>query len=124
MRFVLVCLVLACAHAAPPAEERVSPDPVAQAPSPAPTAEVTATAPAVEPAVEKPSPGPDVEALLKGMTLEAKVGQMMMVGFGGHVVDAAVVALVQGKQVQTRINDMLVVDYLEPDPPFRGDPKF
>jgi beta-N-acetylhexosaminidase len=53
----------------------------------------------VEPAVEKPSPGPDVEALLKGMTLEAKVGQMMMVGFGGHVVDAAVVALVQGKQV-------------------------
>jgi hypothetical protein len=32
--------------------------------------------------------------------------------------------LVQGKQVQTRINDMLVVDYLEPDPPFRGDPKF
>jgi beta-N-acetylhexosaminidase len=44
-------------------------------------------------------PAHDVEALLKGMTLEAKVGQMMMVGFSGHVVDAAVVALVQGKQV-------------------------
>jgi beta-N-acetylhexosaminidase len=33
------------------------------------------------------------------MTLEAKVGQLMMVGFGGHVVDASVVALVKGKQV-------------------------
>ncbi len=32
--------------------------------------------------------------------------------------------LVRGKQVQTRINDMLVVDYVEPDPPFRADPKF
>jgi hypothetical protein len=32
--------------------------------------------------------------------------------------------LVRGKQVQTRINDMLVVDYLEPDPPFQADPKF
>jgi hypothetical protein len=32
--------------------------------------------------------------------------------------------LVRGKQVQTRINDMLVVDYVEPDPPFQADPKF
>ncbi len=32
--------------------------------------------------------------------------------------------LVRGKQVQTRINDMLVVDYIEPDPPFQADPKF
>jgi hypothetical protein len=31
---------------------------------------------------------------------------------------------VRGKQVQTRVNDLLVVDYLEPDPPFRADPKF
>jgi hypothetical protein len=32
--------------------------------------------------------------------------------------------LVRGKQVQTRINDMLVVDYVEPDPPFRADLNF
>jgi hypothetical protein len=32
--------------------------------------------------------------------------------------------LVRGKQVQTRVNDMLVVDYVEPDPPFRADLKF
>jgi hypothetical protein len=32
--------------------------------------------------------------------------------------------LVRGKQVQTRINDMLVVDYVEPDPPFQADTKF
>jgi len=32
--------------------------------------------------------------------------------------------LVRGKQVQTRINDVLVVDYVEPDQPFQADPKF
>ena len=32
--------------------------------------------------------------------------------------------LVRGKRAQTRINDMLVVDYVEPDPPFQADPKF
>jgi len=32
--------------------------------------------------------------------------------------------LVRGKQAQTRINDMLVVDYVEADPPFQADPKF
>src|ERR1035441_2024574 len=32
--------------------------------------------------------------------------------------------LVRGKQVQIRVNNMLVVDYVEPDPPFRADPKF
>ncbi len=32
--------------------------------------------------------------------------------------------LVRGKQVQIRINDMLVVDYVEPDQPFRADLKF
>ena len=32
--------------------------------------------------------------------------------------------LVRGKQVQTRINDMLVVDFVEADPPFQADPKF
>ena len=32
--------------------------------------------------------------------------------------------LVRGKQVQIRLNDMLVVDYVEPDPPFRADLNF
>ena len=32
--------------------------------------------------------------------------------------------LVRGKQVQIRVNDMLVVDYVEPDEPFRADPHF
>jgi Domain of Unknown Function (DUF1080) len=31
---------------------------------------------------------------------------------------------VRGKRVQTRINNMLVVDYVEPDQPFQADPKF
>lgn len=31
---------------------------------------------------------------------------------------------VRGKQVQIRVNDMLVVDYTEPDPPFRADTNF
>jgi hypothetical protein len=32
--------------------------------------------------------------------------------------------LVRGKQVQIRVNQMLVVDYIEPTPPFRADPNF
>ena len=32
--------------------------------------------------------------------------------------------LVRGKQVQIRLNDMLVVDYVEPNVPFRVDPQF
>src|SRR3569833_1331766 len=32
--------------------------------------------------------------------------------------------MVRGKRVQTRINDMLVVDYIEPDQPFQADTKF
>ncbi len=32
--------------------------------------------------------------------------------------------LVRGKQVQIRLNNMLVVDYVEPDPPFRADLNF
>ena len=32
--------------------------------------------------------------------------------------------LVRGKQVQIRLNNMLVVDYIEPDPPFRADLNF
>jgi hypothetical protein len=32
--------------------------------------------------------------------------------------------LVRGKQVQIRLNDMLVVDYVEPAEPFRADPAF
>ena len=31
--------------------------------------------------------------------------------------------VVRGKRVQTRINDMLVVDYVEPEKPFQADPK-
>jgi len=57
------------------------------------------TEPEPEPEPPKKKSPPDVQALLAGMTLEAKVGQMMMVGFGGTVVDAPVEALVRGKQV-------------------------
>ena len=32
--------------------------------------------------------------------------------------------LVRGKQVQVRVNEMLVVDYVEPAEPFRADPNF
>lgn len=32
--------------------------------------------------------------------------------------------MVRQKQVQVRLNDMLVVDYIEPDPPVQGDPRF
>lgn len=32
--------------------------------------------------------------------------------------------LVRGKQVQIRVNNMLVVDYVEPEPPFRADLNF
>jgi hypothetical protein len=32
--------------------------------------------------------------------------------------------LVRGKQVQIRVNNMLVVDYVEPETPFRADPDF
>jgi len=32
--------------------------------------------------------------------------------------------LVRGKRVQTRVNDTLVVDYVEPDQPFQADTKF
>jgi uncharacterized protein Usg len=31
--------------------------------------------------------------------------------------------VVRGKQVQIRLNEMLVVDYIEPDPPFLADPQ-
>lgn len=32
--------------------------------------------------------------------------------------------LVRGKEIQIRLNDMLVVDYVEPQPPFRADQNF
>jgi hypothetical protein len=32
--------------------------------------------------------------------------------------------LVRGKEVRIWVNEMLVVDYVEPDPPFRADPNF
>ena len=63
---------------------------------------------AVEPSPVPPTPvasaqsvkwgPPEVEARLKQMTLEQKVGQLMMVGFGGQVVDEKIEELVRGKQ--------------------------
>src|SRR5277367_2956807 len=102
MRIAPVCLLIACAHASPPAQ-----DPTPQATYPA---RLTAAAPSVEaeavteqaaPApVAEPTPGPtsnhspNLDSLIAGMSVEAKVGQLMMVGFGGHTVDASIVALV------------------------------
>ncbi|WP_245918753.1 beta-N-acetylhexosaminidase [Melittangium boletus] len=49
---------------------------------------------------ERPPPPPSrVEALLGGMSLEDKVGQVMMVGFGGTEVDGGVEQLVRGRRV-------------------------
>jgi beta-N-acetylhexosaminidase len=97
MRNVLLCLLIGCAHTAPPAPSPVEAPPPPPEPVAAPQQPEPPPAPSPTPSPERR--GPDVEALLKGMSVEAKVGQMMMVGFGGHVVDASVVALVQGKQV-------------------------
>src|SRR5262245_56667363 len=96
-RLLVTLLLLACAHAREP-----EPRPPAAEPSPAPSPRVdpaSGPAVAVEPAPSAPKGPPDVETLLSTMSLEAKVGQMMMVGFGGTVVDAPVEALVRGKLV-------------------------
>ena len=86
----------ACAH----------PGPVLQAPPPPAPAplQARAAAPAEAKAPEAvppgaPAEGPDLDALRSRLTLEQKVGQLMMVGFGGQVVDAQIAALVQGRQV-------------------------
>ncbi|MFO0597334.1 MAG: glycoside hydrolase family 3 N-terminal domain-containing protein [Myxococcaceae bacterium] len=54
----------------------------------------------VVPAAAAPRTGaPDVDELLSKMTVEEKVGQLMMVGFGGKSVDAAITDLVRGYRV-------------------------
>ncbi len=126
MRLAPVCLLIACAHASPPQHDSIPP-----AQYPARSAPVTphveaqpADEPAGQPAVAEPLPrptsnhSPDVDALIAGMSVEAKVGQLMMVGFGGHAVDASIVALVKGKLVggvcmfKRNINDPLQVGQL------------
>jgi beta-N-acetylhexosaminidase len=104
-RLLVPLLLMACAHAREP--EPRPPPPAVPAPraeaSPPPQAEPPAAPRVIEPTPQPAVPPrkgpPDVEALLAGMSLEAKVGQMMMVGFGGTVVDAPVEALVRGKLV-------------------------
>ncbi len=66
---------------------------VAAAPASAPAPEV------VEPALPPPSAPPDVEGRLKKLSVEQKVGQLMMVGFGGLVLDPKIEELVKGRQV-------------------------
>ncbi len=83
--------------AEPPAPE-VWPRPPEQKPEkPARSAAAEPTAPS-EPAPPARQ-GPDVASLLSRMTLEQKVGQLMMVGFGGLEVDENIEALVKGRQV-------------------------
>ena len=90
-RSLIISLVTmaACVHA---------PAPVAEAPAPAPS---VAEAPAAAPAVAAPVPKPviDVTARLAAMTLEQKVGQLMMVGFGGFEMDGRIESLVKGLRV-------------------------
>lgn len=57
----------------------------------------------VPPAPEPPAPRAplaiDIAARVRKMTVEQKVGQLMMIGFGGQVVDARIEGLVKGLQV-------------------------
>lgn len=110
LRSLVPLLLLACVHAPPeaPPPARVEPTPpvVDVEPQPAPpeppqteVADPGTAAVATAVTEEKPKAPVDTEALLANMSLEAKVGQMMMVGFGGTVVDSSIEALVRGKQV-------------------------
>ena len=82
-------MVLAACVRAPP-----QPIPLAQKPV------ELARADALPPPVESPSASPpDVATLLGRMTLEDKVGQLMMVGFAGKEVDAAITELLRGYRV-------------------------
>lgn len=83
-------LLAACVKAVPPGPHST--------PAPAPVAPVAAPL-ALSPPVPARAPAPDVEALLSRMTLEEKVGQLMMVGFAGQVVDPAISDLVRGYRV-------------------------
>lgn len=98
---LLGCTLLGCSLVSrpdPPVATPALPPPAPAAraePGPAPE-----PAPVPEPAALLPAtPGVDVEVLLQRLTLEQKVGQLMMVGFGGTEVDASVEALVRGRQV-------------------------
>jgi beta-N-acetylhexosaminidase len=55
--------------------------------------------PAASVALSAPGVSGRVERLLLRLTAEQKVGQLMMVGFKGFVVDASVATLVRGRQV-------------------------
>jgi beta-N-acetylhexosaminidase len=97
-------LVSACVHA--PAAEPVAPAPVAavEPPEEKPLEQAVEAPRATAEAVVEPAPAPvpppaDVEALLKKLTVDQKVGQLMMVGFGGLVLDPKIEALVKGRQV-------------------------
>lgn len=69
-------------------------------PAPLVTAEPDPSAfPAPAPAPAEAFPPVDVEGLISRMTLEQKIGQLMMVGFGGLTVDTTVEQLVRGRQV-------------------------
>ncbi|MBS1153347.1 MAG: Beta-hexosaminidase [Myxococcaceae bacterium] len=98
LKTVSVWLWLAgCAHAPVPA-----PMAPIEAPRPADSAPVLPPAdPIAEPAPPPPPPPPvfDVAAKLKRMTLEQKIGQLMMVGFGGQTMDPKIEELVKGLQV-------------------------
>ena len=85
LALALALLLGSCATAPPP-------PPLAPAAPPARVDSAPATPRSVAPASR-------VEALLAGLSLEDKVGQVMMVGFGGPRVDGAVEALVRGHRV-------------------------
>ncbi len=91
-----VLLALAAGACATPSSH--APEPAPRAPSATPAPEVT----------HDPSPPASpldlalrerVEAVMASMSLEDKVGQVMMVGFGGTGVDESVEALVRGRRV-------------------------
>ena len=84
-------LLASCAHSA----SSTVPSP-SRPPAVAQTREPAHTSP---PAAPEPQPAPTVDQLLSQMTLEQKVGQVMMVGFGGQVMDGSIEALLKGLQV-------------------------
>lgn len=85
--------IAACVHAPAPAA------PVEPEAAVAPATPVAPVAVPVEAAPAAAGPAIDVTARLSAMTLEQKVGQLMMVGFGGLELDAKIEGLVKGFQV-------------------------
>ncbi len=96
LKTVSVWLLLAgCAHAPEPVLIEEAP-PVA----PTPTLErAVSTDDAGVPPLAMPLPAQLVSTWLQKMTLEQKVGQLMMVGFGGQSMDPRIEALVKGFEV-------------------------